>query len=165
MDPWLRGPIEGIAPVYLPAAHALVQAAEDAERALAGLTTDQVWARPAGAASVGFHARHLVGALDRLLSYALGRALDERQRAWLAAEAEPGDPPASADQLLDLVRTGVREGLDLLRALPPGEAFHHREVGRQRLSTTVLGAAFHAGEHSARHAGQMVTTAKVVRGG
>lgn len=162
MDPWLRGPIPGIAPIYQPAAHALVQALEDAERALEGLTPDQIWARPGGAASVGFHAKHLVGALDRLLTYAQGRALDERQRAWLAAEGEPGAPPADAVHLLDLVRTGVRQGLEVLRSLPADLALTPREVGRQRLPTTVLGAAFHAGEHSARHAGQMVTTARLV---
>ena len=39
-----------------------------------------------------------------------------------------------------------------------------RAVGRARLPTTVLGLLFHAAEHSQRHAGQVVTTAKIVRG-
>jgi hypothetical protein len=28
-EPWLRGPVEGIAPILMPAAHALLQANED----------------------------------------------------------------------------------------------------------------------------------------
>ena len=35
-------------------------------RASSGLTTEQLWARPRGAASVGFHLRHVAGSIDRL---------------------------------------------------------------------------------------------------
>jgi hypothetical protein len=41
----------------------------------------------------------------------------------------------------------------------------HRDVGRKRLPSTTLGLIFHAAEHSARHAGQIVTLASVVRDG
>jgi hypothetical protein len=34
---------------------------------LGPLAVDEIWATPGGAASIGFHARHLAGALDRLL--------------------------------------------------------------------------------------------------
>jgi uncharacterized damage-inducible protein DinB len=37
-------------------------------------------------------------------------------------------------------------------------------VGRARLPTNVLGLLFHTAEHAARHAGQVVTTMKLVRG-
>jgi len=39
-----------------------------------------------------------------------------------------------------------------------------REVGRKRLPSTTLGLIFHAAEHSARHAGQIVTLVRVVQG-
>jgi uncharacterized damage-inducible protein DinB len=38
-----------------------------------------------------------------------------------------------------------------------------RQVGRSATST-VLGLLFHAAEHSQRHAGQIVTSVKVLRG-
>ena len=50
-----------------------------------------------------------------------------------------------------------------LRATPPASLNDARAVGRAALPTTVLGLLFHAAEHSQRHAGQVVTTAKVVR--
>src|SRR5919202_4765509 len=99
-EAWLRGPIAGVDPVLLPAAHALVQAREDLERAAGPLTPDELWRTPGGAASVGFHLRHIAGSIDRLLTYAAGRALDDRQRAVLAAEGRPGDPPADAASLV-----------------------------------------------------------------
>jgi hypothetical protein len=37
-------------------------------------------------------------------------------------------------------------------------------VGRMKLPSNVLGLLFHAAEHTQRHVGQVVTTAKVVRG-
>jgi hypothetical protein len=80
-EPWLRGPIPGIAPVLQPAAHAFVMAREDVEAAVSGLAEDQIWARPAGIASLGFHLAHLAGSTDRLLTYARGEALSDVQRA------------------------------------------------------------------------------------
>jgi hypothetical protein len=42
--------------------------------------------------------------------------------------------------------------------------FTTRAVGRAQLPSTVIGLLFHGAEHSARHAGQIATLAKVVRG-
>lgn len=79
--------------VCMPAAHALVQAAEDLERAASDLTVEELWGRPRGAASVGFHLRHIAGSTDRLLTYARGERLTECQREVVALETEPGEPP------------------------------------------------------------------------
>jgi uncharacterized damage-inducible protein DinB len=38
-------------------------------------------------------------------------------------------------------------------------------VGRAKLPSTVLGLLFHAAEHTQRHVGQLLVTAKVVREG
>jgi len=54
------------------------------------LSAEQLWTRPGGAASVGFHIMHLAGSLDRLLTYARGESLNEQQRADLAAEEDEG---------------------------------------------------------------------------
>jgi hypothetical protein len=37
-------------------------------------------------------------------------------------------------------------------------------VGRGRLPSSVRGLLYHAGEHTTRHAGQAITTAKIVQG-
>ena len=89
MEPeaWLRGPLPDVDPYLMPAAHALVQSGEDLARAVEGLGAEQLWARPGGAASVGFHLRHIPGSIDRLLTYARGEALSDAQRAAAKAEA------------------------------------------------------------------------------
>src|SRR5262245_55670020 len=101
MEPeaWLRGPLPDVDPYLMPAAHALVQAGEDLAQAVAGLTAEQLWARPGGAASVGFHLRHIPGSLDRLLTYARGEVLDDAQRAAAKAESAPGSEADAAPLL------------------------------------------------------------------
>lgn len=161
---WLRGPVEGVEPLLMPVAHALLGAREDVERAVAGLSEAELWARPGGAASVGFHVRHAGGSLDRLLAYARGEALTEAQRRYLAAEGEPGDPPETAAGVLRGFGEAVERALAQVRATSPATLTEPRGVGRMQLPSTVLGLLFHAAEHTQRHVGQIVTTAKVVRG-
>lgn len=163
-EPWLRGPLEGYPPVLVPAAHALLQAREDVERMAEGLPVEALWARPGGAASAGFHLRHLAGSLDRLLTYARGEALGEAQLASLAAEGEPGDPPETAEVLARRAVEVIGRALEQIRATPEAELFEVRRVGRAGLPSTTIGLLFHAAEHSTRHSGQLVTTVKVVRG-
>ena len=52
---WLRGALDGYAPVIMPAAHALLQVREDLLRLADTVPPEHVWARPGGAASIGFH--------------------------------------------------------------------------------------------------------------
>jgi len=162
---WLRGPVEGFPAELQPAVHALMQAVEDVEAAVTPLNVDEIWAKPGGAASIGFHARHIVGALDRLYSYARGLALSETQIAYMKAEGVAGDPAPDGAALVNLVKTGVDAALGQLRSTPVSELADVRTVGRKQLPTTVLGLLFHGAEHSTRHAGQIITTAKVVRQG
>jgi uncharacterized damage-inducible protein DinB len=163
-EAWLRGPLPGIARELQPAAHALVQAAEDLARAAADLTVDELWMRPGGAASAGFHLRHIAGSIDRLLTYARGDALDARQRAALAAERDPGNPPDDAQQLILQATAAIEEALFVLRATRAEDLTDARAIGRARLPSTVAGILFHIAEHTQRHTGQLVTTAKIVRG-
>jgi hypothetical protein len=163
-EPWLRGPVEGIPPLLMPVAHALVMAREDVAAALEAMRPDALWSRPGGAASAGFHAMHLAGSLDRLFTYARGRQLSDEQFAALAREQSPGEPPPSARELVHLVETTIEKALAQLRATDPATLLEPREVGRQRLPSNVLGLLFHAAEHTQRHVGQLVTTAKIVAG-
>ena len=163
-EPWLRGPVTGIPVLLQPAAHAFIMSIEDCEAAATGLTADQLWHSPGGAAAVGFHLRHLAGSTDRLLTYARGAALDASQKTALIAERTPGLPPPGAAHLLQEWRAMVDRALAQLAATPESALLDFRGVGRAQLPSNVLGLLFHAAEHASRHTGQVVTTAKIVRG-
>lgn len=160
---WLRGALEGYSPVVMPAAHALLQVREDLARLARTVPPEQVWARPGGAASIGFHVRHTGGALDRLLTYARGEALSDAQLQALRAEGDPGDPPAGLEVLVAEATREVDRALGQLRATAPDRVFDERRVGRAGLVSTVLGLIVHAAEHSTRHVGQAITTALISR--
>jgi uncharacterized damage-inducible protein DinB len=149
----------------MPAAHALLQAQEDLHAAVAALAPAELWQRPGGAAAIGFHLRHLSGSLRRLLAYAQGRKLTPEEVAAIRLEGEPGTPPATAEELLAVVDAAIAVGLDVLRATSEAEFLTPRTVGRAALPSNVLGLLFHAAEHAQRHTGQVIATAKVVRGG
>lgn len=163
-EAWLRGAIEGVTPHLMPVAHALTQAAEDLERVVPGLSGEELRARPGGAASIEFHLRHIPGVIDRLTTYARGEMLSDEQLATLRREKDPADPPAEAEDLLRDVRRAIDEAVDQLRRIPQETLLEAREVGRVRLPSTVLGLLYHVGEHVTRHTGQIITTAKVIRG-
>jgi hypothetical protein len=160
---WMRGPVPDVPPLLQPAAHSLLQSLEEVRAVVSPLAAGQLWARPGGAPSVGFHVRHAAGSLDRLLTYARGEALSEEQRAWLAAEGEPGSPPESAAVLVAAFERQVGRALDQIRRTDESTLLEPRGVGRLQLPSTVLGLLFHAAEHTQRHAGQIVTTAKIAR--
>jgi hypothetical protein len=159
---WLRGPVPGIPGQLLPAAHAFLQTMEDVERVAGDLTIDQLWRTPGGAASVGYHIIHLSGSTDRLLTYARGERLSPDQKAALSAEQSPSR--VAAPELIAELRATIDGALAQLRQQPVASLSEPRTVGRAALPTTIIGLLFHAAEHSQRHAGQIVTTAKIVRG-
>ncbi len=162
---WLRGPVEGFEPLLMPAVHSLLQAREDIEGLVASVPADHVWQRPGGAASIGFHVRHLGGALDRLLTYARGEMLSDAQRAGARAEGEPGDPAESLEQAATGACASIDRALEQLRTTTREDLLVPKQVGRLGLPSTTLGLIFHAAEHCTRHAGQAITTAKILRGG
>lgn len=162
-EAWLSGKIEDVPPVLMPAAHALRQAARDIEKAVKDLSDRELWAKPNGAASVGFHLLHVAGSVDRLLTYARGEKLSEAQFAELAAEKEI-ENSANAEMLarnaIERIENVIRE----IKSAPAESLFEERTVGRKQLPTNVFGLLFHIAEHTQRHVGQIITTAKIVRG-
>jgi hypothetical protein len=157
---WLRGPLENVSPTLMPVAHALLQASEDVEIA-AALTSEQLWLKPGGAASVGFHLRHIVGSIDRLLTYAQRQQLSEGQLEFLRTE---NNPVGDAKQLIAETKTAINNMVEVLRRTDDKTLFEPRSVGRKNLPSTVIGLLYHIGEHTSRHAGQMITTTKIVKG-
>jgi hypothetical protein len=160
VEPWLRGTLQELEPVRRAVLHALELALEDAERWCSSLNQEQMFARPADLPPVAFQMRHIVRSLDRLLSYAEGKALDEAQRVALQTEMDG----ASTAQVWSEFRAGLAQTMDRVRAVPPATFGEVRWVGSERLETTVAGLLIHCAEHTQRHAGQMVTTTKVVFG-
>ena len=163
VEVWLRGPIDGIQPLLQPVAHTLLQVGEDVLPLVQGLTPSQLWARPGGVASIGFHLAHLPGSLNRLLTYSRGESLSADQLAALAAERTVHDDQPELAALLATFAARLEAAIAYLRTVSPETLLVPREVGRKRLPSTALGLMVHAAEHSARHAGQIVTLAQIVR--
>ncbi len=161
-EAWLRGPVDGYPAQAQPVVHALLQVREEVARHAADLTPEQVWARPGGAGSIGFHLRHIAGATDRLLTYARGEALTQAQLTWMKAEPEPGTPPVSAAVVVAVAQAGIDRALEQVRSTDVATFLEPRSVGRAQLPTTVGGLVFHAAEHASRHAGQIATLRMVV---
>ncbi len=157
---WLRGPVPGIPPLLQPVAHSLLQCREEVRTTLADLALVQIWARPTGAASIGFHVRHAAGSLDRLFTYARGDRLSPAQQSALATEGHADASPDAATRLISTFDEAVDRALEQLRITPESMLLDFRGVGRAQLPSTVLGLLFHAAEHTQRHVGQAVTTAK-----
>jgi uncharacterized damage-inducible protein DinB len=155
-----------VPPELQPAAHAFLNALYDIEKLAAnGVTDAELRTRPGGAAPIAFHLVHSAGAIDRLLTYADGNALNETQRAELKRETDHAVQDAlTVARALDIVRDAIAAALTGLRATAAADLGAHRGVGRAQLPTTVGGLLFHAAEHTARHAGQALTTFHIVRG-
>ena len=157
---WLRGPLENIPALLQPVAHALLQAQEEIQKMLNDFPDTLLWKRPAGAASVGFHLQHLSGVLDRLSSYALGKTLSEEQMTYLNQEGK--ETEATLKELIGALEKSIQRFLQQLEKTDPSTLTEHRGVGRRALPSTVMGLLFHAAEHTMRHTGQLLVTARVL---
>lgn len=159
-EPWLSGPIEGVHPLVAPLLYSLQQAREDLRKYTEGLTADQLWAKPGGSGSVGFHIRHAGGAAERLTTYLEGGELSEAQMTALKVEADAG---ATLEALFAELEARFARTEAVVRNLNPAALTEPRGVGRKKLPTTVIGLIVHIAEHTQRHVGQAVTTARIVR--
>jgi len=160
---WLRGPVPGVPPMLQPAAHILLQVGEEVRGVVSGLTPEQFWATPGGASPIGRHVLHLAGSLDRLFTYARGETLSEAQRAAIADEAAAATMKPAADVLLATLDHAIAAAVAQLAATSEADLLVPRGLGRAQLPTNALGLLMHGAEHSARHAGQIATTARIVR--
>jgi uncharacterized damage-inducible protein DinB len=161
---WLRGRLPDYPDELQPVAHSLLQVREEIAAA-ADLSPEHLWARPGGAASIGFHLRHLAGSLDRLLTYVRGEGLNAAQRAALSEEGRDGSPEEGAQTLVQAAHDAIDRALAHVRTTPLCTLDEVRLVGRARLPSTVLGLLFHAAEHAQRHSAQIITTAKICGAG
>jgi len=162
-EAWLRGPVENIAPLLQPVAHALLQAREEVNELLKDFPNELLWIKPAGTASTGFHLQHLSGVLDRLFTYADGRMLSDQQLTFLKLEGDPQQTNTSVTELVANFNLQVDIAIKQLQKWNEKTLTEFRGVGRAQLPSTVIGLLFHAAEHTMRHLGQLIVTVKVIR--
>ncbi len=161
IEPWLRRTETDVPAVGRAVLHALQLAEEDLHKWCGNLSDFKLNARPAGAAPVAFHIRHLARSLDRLLTYAEGQSLND-EMSRLRREF---DPDATRDELFAELTAALADGAARIRALAKTNLEEPRSVGKKLLPTTVGGLLVHVADHTQRHVGQAITTATVVRAG
>jgi uncharacterized damage-inducible protein DinB len=158
-EPWLRGTLTEVNPVIRAALHALELAKEDTWRWCYPLTLDQLNQTAGRVAPVAFHLRHIGRSLDRLLTYAEGAPLNDEQMAALRSELGAAN---SHEEVFAELSVALERSRKRLLALQQVNFATERAVGKKRLPTTVGGLVVHLAEHTQRHVGQAITTAKIV---
>ncbi len=160
-EPWLRGTHSELNAVLRAILHAFDLAQEDVSHWIADLTEADLHASPFGLTSIAFHLRHIPRSLDRLLTYAEGNQLNSEQIIAMKTESDPG---VSRDELLSEFNAGLANAADRVRAFAATDLDTPRSVGRKQLPTSVGGLLVHLADHTQRHTGQIVTTAKLIKG-
>jgi uncharacterized damage-inducible protein DinB len=160
-EPWLRGTLTDVPPLQRVVLHALQLAHEDVQRWCAGLSDAELNARPSGIEPISFHLRHIARSIDRLLTYAEGLELNAGQMEALKSELHPG---GTKTELFGELATAIERAAGRIRAFRIEQMNEPRAVGRRKLPTTVAGLLIHIADHTHSHAGQVVTTAKILVG-
>ena len=161
-EPWLRGTLTDVAAVPRASLHALELAAEDLNKWCAQLTVAELNAKPHGLPSVAFQLRHIARSIDRLLTYAECGQLTGEQIAALKTELDPG---ATRCDLFAEIESAFERSAARIRAIDANRLNEPRKVGKKGLPTTVGGLLVHVADHTQRHVGQAITTAKIVKAG
>jgi|SRR5579864_8961804 len=159
-EPWLRGTLTDVQPVQRAVVHALELAHEDLQRWCGDLSDDELNARPGDIAPIAFHIRHIARSSDRLLAYAEGNTLTSEQVAMMKSELDTG---ASREEVFSELQKGLERSAARVRAFSAEKLAEPRTVGRQQMPTSVAGLLVHVADHTQRHVGQAITTAKIVR--
>jgi hypothetical protein len=159
VEPWLRGTLAEEDAVRRGVLHALELAREDVARWCSEFTGEQLEAQPVGLPSVAFQMRHVARSLDRLLTYAEGHKLNDAQLEALESEMQPS---GSREIVFAEFEGGIDSAMQRIKAIPAGSYDKARWVGRAELPSSVGGLLVHCADHTQRHVGQLVTTAKVV---
>lgn len=162
---WLRGPLPGVPALLQPVAHALLQAKEEINRLMVDFPEILLWIKPINMASPGFHIQHMTGVIDRLFTYADDRPLTQEQLAFLHSEGEPPQKEDSVAALLDAFSEQVDKAVARLSGVDESTLIQMRGVGRAQIPSTVIGLYVHTAEHVMRHSGQLLVTARILKGG
>jgi uncharacterized damage-inducible protein DinB len=104
--------------------------------------------------------RHLARSLDRLLTYAEGKQLSREQLVALKTES---DSEVSGEEVLAEFYAALDRACERVLAFVGADLEQPRGVGKKQLPSSLGGLLVHLADHTQRHAGQLVTTVKVVR--
>ncbi len=159
VEPWLRGTLTDVGAVARGVIHALLLAGEDVAKWCGELSDAELNERPMGLPSVAFHLRHIARSLDRLLTYAEGTQLSGEQIAALKSEMDEG---ATREGLFAEFGEAIQRSLRRVKDVAAVGLDEPREVGKKQLPTSVGGLLVHVADHTQRHVGQAITTAKVL---
>jgi uncharacterized damage-inducible protein DinB len=164
-EPWLRGTYTVVPAAGRAVLHALDLSLDDLTKWTAGLTDAEIHSSPLGLPSIAFHLRHIARSTDRILCYAEGNQLSADQLAALKSEQDGPEAPESASlaALLSEVEVSFNDAGDRIRVLATANLDTPRAVGRKRLPTSIGGALIHVADHTQRHTGQVITTAKTLK--
>jgi uncharacterized damage-inducible protein DinB len=163
IEPWLRGTHAGVPAAARAVLHALDLALDDLTKWTAGLTDAEIHASPLGLTPIAFHLRHIAGSTDRILTYAEGGQISAEQLVTLKAEQGSEGNQESLAALLAGVEAAFSNAAERVRVLATANLDTPRAVGRKQLPTSLGGAMIHVADHTQRHVGQVVTTAKVLK--
>lgn len=155
----MRGTLSDVPVLQRALLHSLRMAQEDVTRWCGALDDGEFHARPSQLPSVGFQLRHIARSLDRFCCYAEGSPLSQEQLAALASEMTETGTREEIFRELEASLEKTRQRLDKIVRQPADMPV---KIGRKALPTTLTGLLVHAAEHTQRHVGQAITTAKVI---
>lgn len=159
-EPWLRATLTDLPPLQRALIHSLQMAQEDIAKWCGDLDEEELHAHPSGLPSIAFQIRHIARSLDRFCTYAEGSPLTSAQLEELQEELNSPGTHESIFEELDVSLAKTRRRLESILRQPLDLPI---AIGRKRLPTTLGGLIVHAAEHTQRHVGQAITTAKILR--
>ncbi len=163
IEPWLRETHADVPAAGRAVLHALDLALDDITKWTEGLTDAEAHSQPLGLPSIAFHLRHIARSTDRILTYAEGGQLTAEQLGVLKVEQGGAGEPETLAVLIAEVEASFSNAAERIRVLATGNYDTPRGVGRKQLPTSLGGALIHVADHTQRHTGQVVTTAKVIK--
>lgn len=158
-EPWMSGTLAGLHPLVAAILYSFQHARLDLGAWTKNLSDAQLSLSELGLAPVSFHIRHIAGSVDRLLTYARGEQLSPLQIAAIKGEAESG---LGRGELLKLIDDSFGRAEVVLRSLDPACLGETREIGRKRIPVPLGTLLVHIAEHTQRHVGEAIITAKVM---
>jgi uncharacterized damage-inducible protein DinB len=159
-EPWLRGTHAEVSAAPRAVLHALELAVDDIRKWTEGLSDTEIHAQPLGLTPVSYHLKHIARSIDRILTYAEGGQISSDQLTALKGESSGAE---TLSELLFEIDVAASRASDRIRALRDADPNTFRGVGRKQLPTSIGGALIHVADHTQRHVGQVVTTAKVLK--
>jgi uncharacterized damage-inducible protein DinB len=155
----MSGRLSDIHPLIAALLYSFQQARADLDAWTKDLSAEELSRSVLGLAPVCFHIRHIAGSVDRLLTYARGEQLSPAQMSALRDEGETG---MSREALLKLLDDEFERAAATVLALDPGSLGEMREIGRKRIPVPLATLLVHVAEHTQRHVGGAIVTAKAV---